>query len=107
MTYIAGLAPTSLSGTAQGLFAATAGLATIVGSSLSGVIAGWITISGLFALTAVGHLIAAVVVAFAIRSGPERMRRHGGAPRAQRDALKSARRAGPHRRQGRRPRSSA
>ena len=51
VTYVAGLAPTSLSGTAQGLFAATAGLATIVGSSLSGVIAGWITISGLFALT--------------------------------------------------------
>lgn len=75
VTYIAGLAPASLSGTAQGLFAAVAGLATIVGSSLSGVIAGWITISGLFATTAVGHLFAAVVVAFAIRRGPDGVRR--------------------------------
>jgi MFS transporter, PPP family, 3-phenylpropionic acid transporter len=70
VTYVAGLAPASLSGTAQGLFAAVAGLATIVGSSLSGVIAGWLTIPGLFATTAVGHLIAAVVVTYAIRRGP-------------------------------------
>lgn len=70
VTYIAGLAPASLSGTAQGLFAAVAGLATIVGSSLGGVIAGWLTIPGLFATTAVGHLIAALVVTYAIRRGP-------------------------------------
>ncbi len=70
VTYVARLAPTSLSGTAQGLFAAVAGLATIVGSSLGGVIAGWVTIPGMFAMTAVGHLIAAFVVMYAIRRGP-------------------------------------
>jgi len=66
VTYIARLAPTNLAGTAQGMFAAIAGLATIVGSSAGGVIAGWLTIRGLFAATVVGHLVAAVVVAFAV-----------------------------------------
>jgi PPP family 3-phenylpropionic acid transporter len=72
VTYIARLAPASLSGTAQGLFAAVAGLATIVGSSAGGVVAGWITIPGLFAVAAGVHLVAAGVIAFAIRRGPAR-----------------------------------
>ncbi len=66
VTYIARLAPTNLAGTAQGMFAAIAGLATVVGSSAGGVIAGWLTIRGLFAATVVGHLVAAAVVAFAV-----------------------------------------
>ena len=70
VTYIAGLAPVGLSGTAQGMFAATAGLATIVGSGVGGVLAGWLTIPGLFAVTAVAHLGAAVVIAVAVRRGP-------------------------------------
>ena len=70
VTYIAGLAPLGLSGTAQGMFAAAAGLATIVGSAAGGIIAGWLSIPGLFAVTAVGHLCAAVVITYAIRRGP-------------------------------------
>lgn len=70
VTYIARLAPANLAGTAQGLFAATAGLATIVGSSLGGVVADWLTIPGLFAVAAGLHLVAAGVIAFAIRRGP-------------------------------------
>ncbi|HEX7472570.1 MAG TPA: MFS transporter [Candidatus Limnocylindrales bacterium] len=70
VTYVSSLAPTTLAGTAQGLFAATAGLATIVGSSLGGVVADWITIPGLFAVAAGLHLVAAGVVTFAIRRGP-------------------------------------
>ena len=70
VTYIGSLAPTTLTGTAQGLFAATAGLATIVGSSLGGLIATAVTIPGLFIAAGILHLIAAVVVTFAIRRGP-------------------------------------
>ncbi len=70
VTYVARLAPPNLAGTAQGLFAAAAGLATIVGSSGGGVIAGLITIPGLFAASALLHLVAAGVVTLAIRRGP-------------------------------------
>ncbi|HTC86288.1 MAG TPA: MFS transporter [Candidatus Acidoferrum sp.] len=70
VTYIAGLAPGGLAGTAQGMFAAAAGLATIVGSGLGGVIAGWLGIPGLFAVCALAHLVAAGVVVLAIRRGP-------------------------------------
>lgn len=70
VTYVASLAPANLSGTAQGLFASAAGLATIVGSVSGGLIAGWLTIPGLFAVTAALHLAAAGVVAFAVRRGP-------------------------------------
>jgi PPP family 3-phenylpropionic acid transporter len=70
VTYIASLAPTTLAGTAQGLFAATVGLATIVGSSVGGVVATAVTIPGLFVSAAVLHLVAALVVTFAIRRGP-------------------------------------
>ena len=70
VTYIAGLAPAGLAGTAQGMFAATAGLATIVGSGVGGVLAGWLGIPGLFGVMAVAHLGAAVVITFAIRRGP-------------------------------------
>ena len=70
VTYIAGLAPAGLAGTAQGMFAAAAGLATIVGSGAGGVIAGLLTIPGLFAVAAAAHLGAAAVLVFAIRRGP-------------------------------------
>jgi MFS transporter, PPP family, 3-phenylpropionic acid transporter len=70
VTYIGSLAPTTLAGTAQGLFAATAGLATIVGSSLGGLVATAVTIPGLFIAVGVLHFIAALVVTFAIRRGP-------------------------------------
>lgn len=71
VTYIAGLAPVGLAGTAQGMFAAAAGLATIVGSGLGGVIAGWLGIPGLFGVAAAGHLGAAIVLTLAIRRGPK------------------------------------
>lgn len=70
VTYVASLAPSNLAGTAQGMFASVAGLATIVGSSLGGVVAGWLSIPGLFAVTAAIHLVAAGVIAYAIRRGP-------------------------------------
>jgi PPP family 3-phenylpropionic acid transporter len=74
VTYVGSLAPRTLAGTAQGLFAATAGLATIVGSLVGGVLAQWLTIPGLFAAAALGHLIAAGVIALAIRRGPGMLR---------------------------------
>lgn len=74
VTYVGSLAPRTLAGTAQGLFAATAGLATIVGSLVGGVLAQWLTIPGLFAAAALGHLIAAGVIARAIRRGPGMLR---------------------------------
>ena len=70
VTYVASLAPSNLAGTAQGLFASVSGMATIVGSIAGGLIAGWLTIPGLFAVSAGMHLAAAGVVAFAIRRGP-------------------------------------
>ena len=80
VTYVAGLAPAGLAGTGQGMFAATAGLATIVGSGLGGLVAGWLGIPGLFGVAAAAHLGAAIVVALAIRRGP-RLRADAPAPR--------------------------
>lgn len=70
VTYVARLAPTNLTATAQGMFAATTGLATIGGSSVGGVVADAITIPGLFAAAAAIHLVAAGVIALAVRRGP-------------------------------------
>ncbi len=67
VTYLAGRAPAGLAATAQGLFAAVAGLATVVGSALGGLAAERLGISGVFAIGAVVGLISAGVIAIALR----------------------------------------
>jgi PPP family 3-phenylpropionic acid transporter len=66
VTVLAARLPASLGGTAQGLFSASAGLATIVGSVVGGAIAGAVGISGLFVACGALALIGAGVVGYAI-----------------------------------------
>jgi MFS transporter, PPP family, 3-phenylpropionic acid transporter len=63
---VAERAPGGLAATAQGLFSAVLGLATIVGSATGGLIAGALSIPGLFGICAAGGLVASVVVAVAV-----------------------------------------
>ena len=65
--YVAARAPSGLAGTAQGLFSATTGLATIIGTGAAGIIASWLSIPGLFAVAAAVSAVAAIVVAGAVR----------------------------------------
>jgi len=64
--FMAERAPSGLATTAQGLFSAISGLASIVGAAVGGVVAGAISIPGLFASCAVASLVAALVVAIAV-----------------------------------------
>ncbi len=82
VTFVAERAPAGLAATAQGLFTAVSGLASIVGSAVGGLIAGAIGIPGLFAICSVGGLLAAVVVVLAVaRSGiPARTFAAAGGP---------------------------
>jgi PPP family 3-phenylpropionic acid transporter len=66
VTFMAERAPAGFTATAQGLFAAVSGSASIVGSALGGLIAGAISIPGLFATCAAASLVAALVVAIAV-----------------------------------------
>ena len=66
VTVLAGRLPASLGGTAQGLFSASAGLATIAGSAVGGTIAGAVGISGLFAACAVIGLAGSIVLGHAV-----------------------------------------
>jgi PPP family 3-phenylpropionic acid transporter len=66
--FIARRAPAGLSATAQGVFSATLGLSTIVGSALAGLIAGATTIGVLFAVSAVGGFAGAGLLALATRA---------------------------------------
>lgn len=66
VTVLAARLTPSLGGTAQGLFAASAGLATIVGSAIGGTIAGTLGIPGLFALCGALGLIGAATVGYAV-----------------------------------------
>jgi len=66
VTVLAARLPTSLGGTAQGLFSASAGLATIIGSVVGGTIAGAIGIPGMFAACSVIGLTGTLVVAVAV-----------------------------------------
>ncbi len=65
--FVAARAPAGLAGTAQGIFSATTGLATILGTGAAGLIATALTIPGLFAVAGVVGLVAAIVVADAVR----------------------------------------
>ena len=66
VNFVAERAPGGLAATAQGLFSAVLGLATIVGSAVSGVLAGWLSIPGMFGLAAVTSVLATAVVALAV-----------------------------------------
>lgn len=65
--FVAARAPAGLAGTAQGIFSATTGLATILGTGAAGVIATAVTIPGLFIIAGAIGLLAAIVVAGAVR----------------------------------------
>jgi PPP family 3-phenylpropionic acid transporter len=65
--FVAARAPAGLAGTAQGIFSATTGLATILGTGAAGLIATALTIPGMFAAAGVVGVIAAIVVADAVR----------------------------------------
>jgi len=66
VTVIAARAPAGLQGTAQGLFAASGGLAAIIGSVAGGAIAGALGIAGLFGVCAAVGLGGMVLVALAL-----------------------------------------
>jgi PPP family 3-phenylpropionic acid transporter len=65
VTVLAARLPASLGGTAQGLFSASAGLATIVGSVVGGAVAEAFGIPGLFAVCGALGLLGAVAVGYA------------------------------------------
>ena len=71
VTIMSARAPASLQGTAQGLFSASAGLATIIGSIAGGAIAGAFSIPALFAVCAGTGLVGTAIVALALL-GPGR-----------------------------------
>jgi MFS transporter, PPP family, 3-phenylpropionic acid transporter len=66
VTVVAARAPAGLGGTAQGLFSACAGLATIIGSVAGGAIAGAFTIPGLFLVCGAVSLVGSGMVAVAL-----------------------------------------
>jgi MFS transporter, PPP family, 3-phenylpropionic acid transporter len=68
VAFVAGRAPAGLEATAQGVLAATIGLATILGTGLGGLVAGVTSIPWLFAAASAGGAGAAVIVAVAARS---------------------------------------
>ncbi len=66
VTVLGARSPAGMGGTAQGLFSASAGLASIIGSFAGGAIAGILGIQGLFAVGAGVGLIGTFVVAAAL-----------------------------------------
>jgi MFS family permease len=66
VTVLAARLPTSLGGTAQGLFSASAGLATIFGSVVGGTVAGTVGIRGMFAASGAIALVGAIVLGYAV-----------------------------------------
>jgi len=65
--FVAARAPAGLAGTAQGIFSATTGLATILGTGAAGLIATALSIPGLFAAAGAVSVVAVLVVANAVR----------------------------------------
>ena len=81
VTVLAAHAPASLQGTAQGLFAGCAGLATIIGSFAGGEIAGALSIPGLFLVGAAASLAGTGIVAVALLGSRHRPDRATGPSR--------------------------
>ena len=73
VTVLAARLPISLGGTAQGLFSASAGLATIIGSIVGGTIAGAVGIPGMFAACAIIGLVGTLVVGYAVLGANSRI----------------------------------
>ncbi|HEY5630335.1 MAG TPA: MFS transporter [Candidatus Limnocylindrales bacterium] len=65
--FVAARAPTGLTGTAQGVFSATTGLSTILGTIAAGLLASALSIPGMFATAGVVGAVAVLVVADAVR----------------------------------------
>jgi PPP family 3-phenylpropionic acid transporter len=65
--FVAARAPAGLAGTAQGVFSATSGLAAIMGTAAAGLIASALSIPGMFAVAGAVGVVAAIVVADAVR----------------------------------------
>ena len=65
--FVAARAPAGLSGTAQGVYSATSGLAAILGAAAAGMIASALSIPGMFAVAGAVGVVAAIVVADAVR----------------------------------------
>lgn len=65
--FVAARAPAGLAGTAQGVFSATTGLAAIMGAGAGGLIASALSIPGMFAVAGAVGVVAAIVVADAVR----------------------------------------
>jgi MFS transporter, PPP family, 3-phenylpropionic acid transporter len=67
VAFVAGHAPRGTAATAQGILnAVTLSLASIIGSGLGGVLAGWLTIRGMYAASACLGAIAIVLIAAAV-----------------------------------------
>ena len=79
VTVLGARVPPALGGTAQGVFSACAGLATIAGSAAGGAIAGAAGISGNFAAWAVIGMVGAAILAYAAL-GEQRRIEPGGEP---------------------------
>jgi PPP family 3-phenylpropionic acid transporter len=71
--FVAVRAPAGLAGTAQGVFSATAGLAAIMGSGAAGMVASSLSIPGMFAVAGAVGIVAAIVVADAVRGSRPRV----------------------------------
>src|SRR3954451_8366815 len=93
VTVLAAHAPPGLQGTAQGLFAASSGLATIFGSFGGGAIAGASSIPGLLLVAAAASLAGTAIIAIALlrpghgtpRAAPSRAARSRSATVSQRE----------------------
>lgn len=70
VTVLSSRLPAALGGTAQGLFSASAGLATIVGSAIGGTVAGALGIPGMFAVCAAIGLVGTGVLGHAVLGPP-------------------------------------
>jgi MFS family permease len=67
VTFVSRQAPLGTAATAQGIFTGvTSSLSAILGSGLGGQVAGFITIRGLFAVSAVTSIAAVVLIALAV-----------------------------------------
>ena len=82
VTLVSARAPAGMQGTAQGLFAASSGLATIIGAVVGGAIAGALSIPALFLTCAAVSLVGTVILAVALLGPPRTGRIAGGGPPA-------------------------